>query len=132
VNLVNPDAARTKIALSGTKQLFGWRVMHINLIRIAKINFDRSHGIAFARLLAEMIAFWIGFFPVNLFRVDFRSTIAIENLDIEGLENPTLELISKWLWDRLHNRIPGLAEIALSRDTCHEGCIYTGPSRNAQ
>ena len=47
--------------------------------------------------------------------------------NIEGLENPTLELISKWLWDRLHNRIPGLAEIALSRDTCHEGCIYTGP-----
>ena len=47
--------------------------------------------------------------------------------DIEGLENPTLELISKWLWDALHNRVPGLAEIAISRDTCGEGCVYTGP-----
>ncbi len=48
--------------------------------------------------------------------------------DLEGLENPTLELISKWLWDALHNRVPGLAEIAISRDTCGEGCVYTGPS----
>ncbi len=47
--------------------------------------------------------------------------------NIEGLENPTLELISKWLWGRLHNRLPGLVEIALSRDTCGEGCVYTGP-----
>jgi len=47
--------------------------------------------------------------------------------DIEGLDNPTLELISKWLWDRLHNRVQGLAEIAISRDTCGEGCVYTGP-----
>ena len=64
---------------------------------------------------------------------DLRGTLDHNFLNnIEGLENPTLELISKWLWDRLHNRIHGLAEIALSRDTCHEGCIYTGPSRNAQ
>ena len=59
---------------------------------------------------------------------DLRGTLDHNFLNnIEGLENPTLELISKWLWDRLHNRIPGLAEIALSRDTCHEGCIYSGP-----
>ena len=32
-----------------------------------------------------------------------------------------------WLWDRLHNRLPGLAEIQIARDSCHEGCIYTGP-----
>jgi len=63
---------------------------------------------------------------------DLRGTLDHNFLNnIEGLENPTLELISKWLWDRLHNRIPGLAEIALSRDTCHEGCIYTGPRSNA-
>lgn len=47
--------------------------------------------------------------------------------EVEGLENPTLELITKWLWDKLHNRVPGLAEIAISRDTCNEGCVYTGP-----
>ena len=47
--------------------------------------------------------------------------------DIEGLEAPTLERITVWLWDRLHNRLPGLAEIQVARDTCREGCIYRGP-----
>ena len=46
--------------------------------------------------------------------------------DVEGLESPTLERIAIWLWDRLHNRLPGLAEIEISRDSCHEGCIYVG------
>jgi 6-pyruvoyltetrahydropterin/6-carboxytetrahydropterin synthase len=33
-----------------------------------------------------------------------------------------------WLWDQLHNRLPGLAEIHIARDSCHEGCVYTGPA----
>ena len=33
--------------------------------------------------------------------------------DIEGLAAPTLERIAVWLWDRLHNRLAGLAEICL-------------------
>jgi len=47
--------------------------------------------------------------------------------EVEGLEAPTLERISMWLWDRLHNRLPGLAEIEIARDSCHEGCVYRGP-----
>jgi 6-pyruvoyltetrahydropterin/6-carboxytetrahydropterin synthase len=47
--------------------------------------------------------------------------------EVEGLQAPTLERISMWLWDRLHNRLPGLAEIEIARDSCHEGCIYRGP-----
>ena len=47
--------------------------------------------------------------------------------DVEGLQSPTLERIAIWLWDRLHNRIFGLAEVQVSRDSCHEGCIYAGP-----
>jgi 6-pyruvoyltetrahydropterin/6-carboxytetrahydropterin synthase len=46
--------------------------------------------------------------------------------EVEGLEAPTLERISIWLWNRLENRVPGLAEIHVSRDSCHEGCIYRG------
>lgn len=46
--------------------------------------------------------------------------------EVEGLELPTLERISMWLWNRLQNRVPGLAEIHVTRDSCHEGCIYTG------
>jgi 6-pyruvoyltetrahydropterin/6-carboxytetrahydropterin synthase len=47
--------------------------------------------------------------------------------DVDGLEAPTLERIAVWLWDRLHNRLPGLAEIEVARDSCREGCIYRGP-----
>lgn len=47
--------------------------------------------------------------------------------DIEGLKAPTLELIAIWLWDRIANRVPGLAEIEIARDSCKEGCIYRGP-----
>jgi 6-pyruvoyltetrahydropterin/6-carboxytetrahydropterin synthase len=46
---------------------------------------------------------------------------------VDGLQAPTLERISIWLWDRLHNRLPGLAEIEVARDSCHEGCVYRGP-----
>jgi len=51
--------------------------------------------------------------------------------EIEGLEAPTLERISIWLWNRLENRVPGLAEIHVSRDSCLEGCIYRGPRATA-
>ena len=47
--------------------------------------------------------------------------------EVEGLSLPTLERISIWLWDRLHNRLPGLAEIEVARDSCREGCVYRGP-----
>ena len=47
--------------------------------------------------------------------------------EVEGLSQPTLERVAMWLWDRLHNRLPGLAEIEVARDSCHEGCIYRGP-----
>jgi 6-pyruvoyltetrahydropterin/6-carboxytetrahydropterin synthase len=49
--------------------------------------------------------------------------------DVEGLSQPTLERIAIWLWDRLHNQLPGLAEIVVARDSCREGCIYRGPAR---
>jgi len=47
--------------------------------------------------------------------------------EIDGLQSPTLERIAMWLWDSLHNRLPGLAEIEVARDSCHEGCVYRGP-----
>jgi 6-pyruvoyltetrahydropterin/6-carboxytetrahydropterin synthase len=48
--------------------------------------------------------------------------------EVVGLSQPTLERITMWLWDRLHNRLPGLAEIEIARDTRREGCIYRGPT----
>ena len=47
--------------------------------------------------------------------------------DIKGLENPTLELITMWLWDRLKPTLPLLARIEVHRASCDEGCVYDGP-----
>jgi 6-pyruvoyltetrahydropterin/6-carboxytetrahydropterin synthase len=47
--------------------------------------------------------------------------------DVDGLSAPTLERIAMWIWNRLANRVPGLAQVQVSRDSCGEGCIYAGP-----
>ncbi len=48
--------------------------------------------------------------------------------EVEGLSAPTLERIAVWLWNRLQNRVPGLAGIEVHRDSCREGCFYSGPA----
>ncbi len=47
--------------------------------------------------------------------------------EVDGLATPTLEHISVWLWNRLQNRVRGLVEIEVARDSCQEGCVYRGP-----
>ncbi|MCZ6771249.1 MAG: 6-carboxytetrahydropterin synthase [Proteobacteria bacterium] len=43
---------------------------------------------------------------------------------IEGLERPTLENISRWIWEQIAPRLPGLHRVVVRRGTCGEGCIY--------
>lgn len=45
--------------------------------------------------------------------------------NIPGLENPTSELISIWLWDKIKSIIPGLSKIEL-KETPTSGVIYEG------
>ncbi len=45
--------------------------------------------------------------------------------EVPGLENPTSEMIAKWLWDRLKPRLPMLAEIIVY-ETCSSRCEYRG------
>jgi 6-pyruvoyltetrahydropterin/6-carboxytetrahydropterin synthase len=45
--------------------------------------------------------------------------------EIEGLENPTSEVIAIWLWDRIATRVPRLSAIEV-RETCTTGCVYRG------
>lgn len=45
--------------------------------------------------------------------------------DIEGLENPTSEIIARWIWRRLRPALPGLCRITLF-ETCTSGCAYEG------
>ena len=45
--------------------------------------------------------------------------------DIEGLEIPTLEVISRWIWRQLQNELPGLDRVVVRRGTCGEGCVFS-------
>ena len=45
--------------------------------------------------------------------------------EVEGLENPTAENLTRWLWDRLVGDLPHLAEVVV-RETCTAACHYRG------
>lgn len=45
--------------------------------------------------------------------------------EVSGLENPTSEVLAKWIWDRLVTELPNLTEVRV-RETCTSGCIYRG------
>lgn len=44
---------------------------------------------------------------------------------IPGLENPTTELLARWIWARLKPKLSGLSRIGL-RETATTGCEYDG------
>jgi 6-pyruvoyltetrahydropterin/6-carboxytetrahydropterin synthase len=45
--------------------------------------------------------------------------------DIEGLANPTSEILAAWMWSRIAPGLPQLAEIAIS-ETPTSRCVYRG------
>ncbi|MEH6628125.1 MAG: 6-carboxytetrahydropterin synthase QueD [Motiliproteus sp.] len=45
--------------------------------------------------------------------------------DIEGLENPTSEVLAKWIWNELKPSLPALSKV-LIKETCTSGCVYQG------
>lgn len=45
--------------------------------------------------------------------------------EIDGLGNPTSELLAQWLWHRLAARLPELREVIVS-ETPTSRCIYRG------
>jgi 6-pyruvoyltetrahydropterin/6-carboxytetrahydropterin synthase len=46
--------------------------------------------------------------------------------DVDGLENPTSEVLCGWLWQQLDAKIPGLKRIIV-HETCNASCEYDGP-----
>ncbi|MGW4464740.1 6-carboxytetrahydropterin synthase QueD [Micromonospora sp. NPDC004704] len=44
--------------------------------------------------------------------------------EVPGLENPTSEVLARWIWDRLVDHL-SLAAVMV-RETCTTGCIYRG------
>ena len=45
--------------------------------------------------------------------------------DIDGLENPTSEMIARWIWERLESSLEMLSEVVV-HETCTSRCHYTG------
>ena len=45
--------------------------------------------------------------------------------EVDGLANPTSELLAIWWWERLSRGLPGLAEVVVS-ETPTSRCIYRG------
>lgn len=44
--------------------------------------------------------------------------------EIEGLSNPTSEVLAKWIWRALRAQLP-LSRVVV-RETCTSGCVYAG------
>jgi 6-pyruvoyltetrahydropterin/6-carboxytetrahydropterin synthase len=45
--------------------------------------------------------------------------------EIPGLENPTSELLARWIWRRILPALPLLSQVVV-RETCTSGCVYRG------
>jgi 6-pyruvoyltetrahydropterin/6-carboxytetrahydropterin synthase len=45
--------------------------------------------------------------------------------DIEGLENPTSEVLARWIFDRTRLVVPTLVRVIIF-ETCTSGCSYSG------
>lgn len=46
--------------------------------------------------------------------------------EIPGLDNPTSEVLARWIWHSLTDQLP-LSAITV-RETCTSGCVYRGES----
>ena len=45
--------------------------------------------------------------------------------DVPGLENPTSEVVARWIWQRLKPSLPELAKVIV-HETCTSGAIFKG------
>jgi len=89
--------------------------------------FKKIHGHSFAGTVriegdAQEEKGWIR----DLWKIDQIVKEVIEPLDhsllneVEGLEQPALEQIAKWIFERLESRLPGLAGVEVRRPSCGE------------
>lgn len=45
--------------------------------------------------------------------------------EVPGLENPTSEIIARWIWDQLRPVLPLLIAVEVA-ETCNAKCVYRG------
>ena len=46
--------------------------------------------------------------------------------DVAGLQQPSLENISRYIWKSLHARLPALSRVTVRRDSAGQSCTYRG------
>jgi 6-pyruvoyltetrahydropterin/6-carboxytetrahydropterin synthase len=46
--------------------------------------------------------------------------------EVEGLQQPSLENLSRWIWKALQPRLPALARVTVRRDSAGQSCTYRG------
>ncbi len=70
---------------------------------------------------------WVmDFNELNRSIADIKSVLDHRVLnEIAGLENPTTELLARWIWRQLKAELPGLCRIQI-RENPTSGCNYTG------
>ena len=51
--------------------------------------------------------------------------------DVDGLENPTSELLAVWVWNDLAPRLAGLLSVTV-HETCTARCTYFGPGEREE
>jgi 6-pyruvoyltetrahydropterin/6-carboxytetrahydropterin synthase len=47
--------------------------------------------------------------------------------EIDGLANPTSEVLAMWIWQRLAPALPVELAAVVVRETCTSACVYRGP-----
>lgn len=68
---------------------------------------------------------------VDFAEIDEKVSPLIRRLDhqilneVDGLGNPTSELLAVWLWQRIAPALPGLVEVVVS-ETQTSRCVYRG------
>jgi 6-pyruvoyltetrahydropterin/6-carboxytetrahydropterin synthase len=45
--------------------------------------------------------------------------------EVDGLENPTSEVLACWIWEHLQPALPDLSQVVV-QETCTTGCTYRG------
>ena len=89
--------------------------------------FKKIHGHSFAGTVriegdAQEEKGWIR----DLWKIDQIIKEVVAPLDhsllneVEGLKQPALEQIAKWIFDRLEARLPGLSSVEVRRPSCGE------------
>ena len=48
--------------------------------------------------------------------------------DVAGLQRPSLENLSVWIWQHLAAKFPSLVRVTVRRDSIGQSCTYAGPA----